>query len=157
MLKRAKLSAALLFLSATSIECARNPENDLIPFSFTKKPLLLVIEELAAKKKLNVVLPTVPDVTDEGSLDALKKQTVTFHPRGRSRIPVEQAWNILQTMAELSGFSLLKKRILFLLKRPSGKTVQLLPVISFLCILIPKQAYSHGQAKESAISITHVI
>ncbi len=73
---------------------ARNPENDLIPF-LHKKPLLLVIEELAAKKKLNVVLPTVPDVTDEGSLPMHLKNRLLLSTLADGRVYLSSKRGIL--------------------------------------------------------------
>ncbi len=91
-----------LFMNMT---LTQNTTSELIPFSFNKKPLLSIIDELAKKKGLNLVLPTNLQV-----LTALNKQTITFQPHGKTRIPVPEAWNLLQTMAELSGFSLMHKK-----------------------------------------------
>lgn len=105
------LKLALLICSCAAlfaVEPSGTPE--LIPFSFIKKPLVDIIAELAQKKDLNLILPT-----DQTALDALKKQTITFQlqkKRGRrsTSISVDDAWNLLQTFIELSGFSLIHRR-----------------------------------------------
>ncbi len=58
--------APFLFMSMT---LTQEPRSELIPFSFTKKPLLSIMEELAKKKSLNLVLPTNPQ--DVGRLNEI--------------------------------------------------------------------------------------
>ena len=76
-----------------------------IPFSFDKKPLVDIIDQLAEKKSINIILPQVP-----ADLDAIKRQTITFHPQGKTTVSLNEAWNLLTTFLELSGYALAKKR-----------------------------------------------
>ena len=99
---------ALLCIAAFTTACSEqpqglNPNDELIPFFFVKKPLLTLIDELAQKKNLNIIYPPEPD-----ALAALMRQTITFEPKTQ-RIPVQEAWNLLQTFIELSTFSLIHK------------------------------------------------
>lgn len=77
----------------------------LIPFSFEKKPLVDIIDLLSEKKEINILLPQIP-----ADLEAIKKQTITYHPQGRRSVSLEEAWNLLMTFLELSGYSISKKR-----------------------------------------------
>ena len=70
------LSIACLIAITCMIRGAVNKER--VPFSFVKKPLLTIIEDLAQKKGLNVALPTNP-----ATREALQKQTITYKPRGK--------------------------------------------------------------------------
>ena len=89
---------------APSLFDRKKKRENLVPFSFTKKPLVDIIEELSAKKEINVILPQ-----QAAELEAIKKQLVTFHPQGRKEIPLAEAWTALSTFLELSGFALSKK------------------------------------------------
>ena len=85
---------------------------ELVPFSFVKKPLMDIADELAQKKNINLIYPA-----SQEALAAFKKQLITYQPKGLkhrkpvnvTRIPLAQAWNLLQTFMELSGFSLIRK------------------------------------------------
>ena len=89
---------------APSLFDRKKKREDLVPFSFTKKPLVDIIEELSAKKGVNVILPQ-----QAAELEAIKKQMVTFHPQAQKEIPLQEAWTALSTFLELSGFALSKK------------------------------------------------
>lgn len=80
-------------------------ENVLIPFSFEKKPLIDIINFIASKKNLNIIMPQLA-----ADRDILKKQTITYQPLDTETITITKAWDILHTFLELSGFSLLAKK-----------------------------------------------
>lgn len=79
--------------------------DDLISFSFEKKSLIEIIEQLAAEKKINIILPQ-----QAVDLEALKKQTISYQPQGKEKISLTHAWNILYTFLELSGFALSERK-----------------------------------------------
>lgn len=84
-----------------------------IPFSFDKKSLVSIINELSVKKGINVILPQ-----SAADLEALKNQMITYRPQGRTEIPIEEAWQLLNTFLELSGYALSpKKDLLFAIER----------------------------------------
>ena len=76
-----------------------------VPFSFDRKPLTDIIDVLSEKKDINILPPQQP-----ADLDALKRQVITFHPQGRTSVSINEAWNLLMTFLELSGFGISKKR-----------------------------------------------
>ncbi len=76
-----------------------------IPFSFEKRSLVDIIDFLAEKKDINIILPQAP-----AELEAIKKQVITYHPVGRTTVSLTTAWNLLTTFLELSGYALSKKR-----------------------------------------------
>ncbi len=76
-----------------------------VPFSFDKKSLVDIIDLLAEKKDINIILPQAP-----AELEAIRRQVITFHPQGRSTVSLHEAWSLLTTFLELSGFGLSKKR-----------------------------------------------
>lgn len=76
-------------------------KKELVPFSFVRKSLVDVIYFLSEKKKINILLPLAGRENE-----ALKKQLVTFEPQGKTQLPLDQAWSLLTTFLELSGFSL---------------------------------------------------
>ncbi len=82
----------------------RKPEEH-IPFSFEKKSLVDIIEQVASLKKINVILPQ-----QAVDLEALKKQTVSYQPQGRETVSLDTAWNLLYTFLELSGFAISKRK-----------------------------------------------
>ena len=90
--------------SAQPVSSKRDTSSQLIPFSFEKKGLLSLINKLAKKKRLIVVLPT------GAGLEALKKQRITYDPEGSSKVTLEQAWQLLITFIDLSGFALTPKK-----------------------------------------------
>lgn len=84
-----------------------------IHFSFEKKSLVTIINELAAKKAINIILPQ-----NAADLELIKNQTITFRPQGKTDLPVEEAWRLLNTFLELSGFGLsIKKKDLYAIER----------------------------------------
>ncbi len=78
---------------------------ELIPFSFEKRNLVDIIDFLASKKNINVILPQ-----PAADAEAIRKQTITFQPEGRTTLPLDEAWSLLTMFLELSGFSLVPKR-----------------------------------------------
>lgn len=84
---------------------SKNNKGPLIPFSFDQKSLVDIIDYLTEKKNVNVILPQAP-----ADLEAIKKQVITFHPQGRTRVTLDEAWRLLTTFLELSGYSISKRR-----------------------------------------------
>lgn len=80
-------------------------KKNVIAFSFDKKPLTTLIDELSQKKKVNIILPQ-----NASQLEELKQQTITYHPQNRTEIPVSEAWSLLHTFLELSGFGISLKK-----------------------------------------------
>ncbi|MBA3751311.1 hypothetical protein H0X06_00725 [Candidatus Dependentiae bacterium] len=85
----------------------KHPTNEspleTIDFSFEKKKLTTIVEEIAERKNISLIFPTGV------ALAALNKQLITYHPHGKSEISLDKAWHLLMTFMELSGFSLLAK------------------------------------------------
>jgi len=79
-------------------------KNDIL-FSFEKKPLIDILTELSAKKGVNLILPQNPS-----DLELLKSQTIIHHPQGRTFIPISEAWDLVHTFLELSGFGISPKK-----------------------------------------------
>lgn len=80
------------------------PQQLLVPFSFERHNLLALLDNLAEKKQLILVLPVGVE------LEALKKQLITYQPPRFPEIPLNEAWRLLVTFLELSGFSLIHLR-----------------------------------------------
>jgi len=78
----------------------KQPQKGFVPFSFEKKSLVDIINELALKRETNVILPQ-----NAADFEMLKNQMVTYRPQGRTDIPLDDAWNLLKTFLELSGFA----------------------------------------------------
>lgn len=100
-----------------------------VPFSFEKRNLVEIINELALKKGVNIILPQ-----NAADLETLKNQTVTYRPQGRTEVPLDEAWLLLTTFLELSGFALgTKKDNLYAIERVGkpqepGITRSVLPI-----------------------------
>ncbi len=99
------LISCLLFTSSAKDNSQKYTNKDTIPFSFEKKPLTDIINDLALKKGINIILPQ-----NAAQLEELKQQTITYLPTNRIDIPVSEAWNLFHTFLELSGFGLSKKK-----------------------------------------------
>ncbi len=78
-------------------------EKKKIPFSFDKKLLVDIIEDLASILSINVIMPSATSDSE-----ALKKQTITYHSK-KNAIPVKEAFTLLNSFLELSGFSIYQK------------------------------------------------
>ncbi len=76
-----------------------------VPFSFQKRNLVDIIDFLASKKSVNIILPQ-----PASDAEALRKQVVTFQPQGMTTLPIHEAWSLLTMFLELSGFGLVPKR-----------------------------------------------
>lgn len=72
----------------------------LIPFSFERKSLIDILELLMNHKGATLILP------QGANLEVLKKQTITFTPRGSNELPFNEAWNLMLTFLDLSRFAL---------------------------------------------------
>ena len=95
------LSILLVLLFSSAITCSV----PLIPFSWEKKPLTELLDILAEKKRVNIILPQAAV-----DLEALKNQTITYRPEKRTSLPVVEAWELIKTFLELSGFSIIEKK-----------------------------------------------
>lgn len=79
-------------------------DRERINFSFENKPLLEIVNMLASKRKVNIILP-------QGNLaETISKQNVTYKPTDKSLITVGQAWDLLSEFLRLAGFSLFAKK-----------------------------------------------
>ena len=87
-----KLQICLLFLSALSIHA----KEERISFSFNQEELVNVITYVATKKGINILLPTKQDDRVTG--------TITWHLD--EKIAVSRAWNLLQTILSIAGYSI---------------------------------------------------
>lgn len=89
---------------------AEYPEQPKVPFSFTKKPLTEVLERFVPPGS-HLLYPQ-----KAADLDMIKQQHITYlpHEKETSR---DNAWNILKTYLELSGFSLFKQHNQFTIVR----------------------------------------
>lgn len=76
----------------------------LVPFSFVKRSLVDIINFLAEKRKVNIILPQLAV-----DAESIKNQVITFEPQGTTEIPLKEAWSLLTMFLELSGFSLVPK------------------------------------------------
>jgi general secretion pathway protein D len=79
--------------------------NEQIPFSFKQKKLVDIINFVAAKLDINIILP-------QNKVDAqiIQQQTVTYQPIGKETVTLKRAWVLLNLFLELAGFSLFSKR-----------------------------------------------
>lgn len=93
-----------LILISANIKAPYNNSNNAeqVPFSFRERPLIEIIDFIAAKKNVNVILPR--------DVEQLRKQTVTYQPLDKETLDLETAWNMLHTFLEHSGYSLFKKK-----------------------------------------------
>lgn len=98
------LFLCFLLLTPIIVYSTLKESEDYIYFSFVKKPLLTLIDELAKKKKINISLPVEPDIQE-----AVKQQLVSFEPQ-KKFLRLREAWNLLQTFIELSGFTLIHEQ-----------------------------------------------
>ncbi len=96
-------------------ELAQIPEI-LVPFSFSDKPLLDLINFLAEKKGVNVILPT-------GAKAIKPDQTITFKPEQGDKLPLSQAWNMLKTFLEILGYSLTFRENHYVVVKNDNKVV----------------------------------
>lgn len=89
--------------SRFSIDPKKETE-ELVPFSFERKSLSDIVDQLAEKKGLNIIPPQ-----KAADLELYKKQVVSYQPHGRLHIPLKESWNLLQTFLDMSGFALAKR------------------------------------------------
>lgn len=83
----------------------KEPQKGYVSFSFDKKNLVDIVNELAQKKEATIILPQ-----NAADLEMLKTQMITYRPQGRTEIPLEEAWRLLTTFLELSGFGISPKK-----------------------------------------------
>ncbi len=93
------------YLSEAVPEHNEPDSQEYLTLSFAKKPLSEIAETLAQKKGINLLLPQAA-----ADMEALRQQVVTFQPRKRAHLTLQDAWNLLYTFLELSGFSLVQKK-----------------------------------------------
>jgi general secretion pathway protein D len=87
------------------VQAIKAQGTEQVPFSFENKPLIDIVNFLAEKKGVNVVLPQL-----KVDIDQLRQQTVTYQPIGKETLSLDKAWDLLHTFIELSGFSLFEKK-----------------------------------------------
>lgn len=101
---RAKIKKNPLIKEKSPRKKKQKKAKTLVPFSFDRKNLIELVEELTALKGVTLILP------QGNNLEVLKKQTVTFHPQGTDELPLDEAWNLLLSFLELSRFALSEKK-----------------------------------------------
>lgn len=97
----------LLYLAlgiGASLSSEEGSQAELIPFSFEKKQLILIIDDLAKQLAINIIPPQ-----GAADLEALRQQRVSYRSL-TPLIPIKDALNLLMTFLELSGFSLIPKK-----------------------------------------------
>ena len=72
-------------------------ETDLISFNFTDEQLVDVINYLATKKQVNVVLPAEP---------IKGKVTISFD----QKVSLTHAWDLLYTILDIAGYTMIQKK-----------------------------------------------
>lgn len=75
----------------------RKKQEKLINFYFDNEPLIDIINFLAAEKEINIVLPVFNPINS----------TVTLHLE--EKITIDEAWDILYTLLDLAGYSMIAK------------------------------------------------
>lgn len=93
-----------------------------VSFNFTNKPLIEIINLLADLKNINIILPQ--------GVNAIKiDQTITYKPINDDNISLLEAWNLLKTFLELSGYSIIEKENIFTIVKNDEKIVkEILPL-----------------------------
>ncbi|MFC1870749.1 hypothetical protein ACFLXW_00605 [Candidatus Dependentiae bacterium] len=86
-----------IFCLYTASSCSATASDERISFSFNQEELVNVITYVATKKGINILLPTKQDDKVTG--------TVTWHLD--EKISVEKAWNLLQTILSIAGYSII--------------------------------------------------
>jgi general secretion pathway protein D len=85
------------------VKHTKNGHTD-ISFIYDKEPIIDIINALAARKRVNVVLPT--------GNDALK-MTVTI--RIEQRLTLDQAWDILLSILDVAGYAMVENEGLYVI------------------------------------------
>lgn len=93
-----------LLLGACFMLSSEESSPELIPFSFEKKQLIMIIDDIAHRLQINIIPPQ-----SAADLDTLRQQRVSYRSL-TPLIPAKDALNLLMTFLELSGFSLIRKK-----------------------------------------------
>jgi len=86
---------------------------NLVRFDYNQEDLLNIINELAAKKGANIILPSGPNAINA-------KVTLHFD----EKITLTQAWNMLYTLLEIAGYSLIPRGDMFFIIKNSPNTIK---------------------------------
>lgn len=92
----------------------KNNKKSLINFNYNAQDLITVINDIAAKKKVNFILPQ----GDDAKTLAAAKLTLSFS----QEISLDKAWQLLQTALDLAGFSIMPKGNMYLIVKTSDTT-----------------------------------
>lgn len=87
----------LIISALASSSCCVIAQDERISFSFNQEELTNVITYVATKKGVNLLLPTKTDDKVTG--------TVTWHLD--EKISIDKAWNLLQTILSIAGYSII--------------------------------------------------
>lgn len=89
--------------------------SQLIPFSFEEESLVNIINMMAEKRNINIILPQSPD--------PINQQKVTFKPEGDDKITLQQAWKFLITFLELAGYTLSTQGSFYVVVKKNDQTI----------------------------------
>lgn len=96
------------------IAAPKNFKKSLISFNYNGQDLITVINDIAARKKINFILPQGEDAKTL----AAAKLTLSFE----NEISLDKAWQLLQTALDLAGFSIMPKGNMYLIVKNSDTT-----------------------------------
>ena len=120
-----------LLLGACFMLSSEESSPELIPFSFEKKQLIMIIDDIAHRLQINIIPPQ-----SAADLDTLRQQRVSYRSL-TPLIPAKDALNLLMTFLELSGFSLIRKKEVPIPSLEIGLLkVELQLEIQYLCMSI---------------------
>lgn len=94
----------------------KNKKSATIPFVFNNEDLVDIINMLAAKKAVNIILPT-------GANAINAKVTLSI----AQKLTLQEAWDLLYTLLDIAGYSLIPKKDLYVIVKNS-KTITSEPV-----------------------------
>lgn len=90
--------------------------NKYIEFSFDNENLTEIINYVASKFKINILLPQEANAI---------KQKITFNKNNKNKITLKQAWQLLNMFLEFSGYALtLQGKFYLIAKKELGKTAR---------------------------------
>jgi general secretion pathway protein D len=92
-------------------------DDQLIPFSFEDRKLTDIIDFLAHKKNVNIILPQ--------GVNAIKDENrVTFQPTNSDMMTLGEAWNMLYTFLELSNYVMSVQGDFYIIVKNDEKVAQ---------------------------------
>ncbi len=93
---------------------AKKDPHNFVTFSYNEETLENVVTFLASKKKINVILPT--------KADAKLSTKLTWHLD--EKISIDEAWNLLQTILAIAGYSIISYPTYIEIKRTGGPEIK---------------------------------